>query len=89
MPCPAGEPVAQAGREGLAADQALRCWMSLPPSGGLFHRMRRKLAVPSSHRPQFGNGLQLLLGLAGAGREHGAAQRMRAGLHDEAPGVMW
>ena len=83
-----GEPVAQAGRKGLAADQALDQTAHV---GAAFLRLLDQDAQEArgtqvALRAQFGDGLQLLLGLAGAGREHRAADSVRARFHDERTG---
>ena len=82
------EPVAQAGRKGFAAGQALAHAGNVAAG---FLRLLDQDAQEARRAhvgigPQFGDRLQLLLGLADAGREHGAAHRVRARFHDEGAG---
>ena len=83
-----GQPVAQAWREGLAAEQRLpQPRQRHAELGGLLQQDAQEAG--GAHVGvglQVLHGLQLLLGVAGAAREHAAAQRQRAAFQDPGPG---
>jgi hypothetical protein len=80
-----GDPVVQARRKGFAGDECLGEGQLLAFLLGLLQQyLQEARRARIACGLQVGNGFELLLGLAGAAREHGAAQGVRAGFHDGA-----
>ena len=81
-----GKPVTQAGRKGFTTEHRFgQAGQGHAHFSRLFNDDFQKTGgADVTRRLQFGHGLHLLLGLAGATREHGATQGMGTGFHHRA-----